>query len=439
MRLSDIASLQSMVTVVDAGSIFGQLNTLDLLADRGWQASEGDRRTVPQLLCDQLEFADLLLVNKADLVSEAQLGAVEALIRRVNPKAEVLRTKHSKVEPALILGSARFDMKRAEAHPHWLREAREHEHTPETVEYGISSFIFRARLPFHSERLHGMLGAIPRLGALSKLLRVKGVAWLAGVEQQGVVALAGTQFSVSPGQQWWVSVSPENWPPDLREGIRAKWHEQHGDRRTKLVCIGQDLDHAAVQAQLEACLLTAEEMAASCARPKHAADEMPAAGKSPLMQAAQDGNAEEVRRLLGQGASPNVADDKLVGATAVHIAAAGQAACLRLLLDAGGDANAPNRSGSTPVHNAAYNGFGDCLRLLLENGGKVVVWNKYGRTPLDYAEKREAQFGEVSDRMCVALLREWTTAQAELTAEKVAVAKAAGYRSVAEHVAAMSD
>eukprot|EP00966_Prymnesium_polylepis_P105829 2450511-Prymnesium_polylepis.1 len=123
-RLSDIASLRNMVTVVDAASIFQQLNTLDLLADRGWQASEADRALRP---------ASLRSV-RADAVSEAELGAVEALVKRINPKAEVLRTIRSKLEPGILLDTARFDMQRAKAHPQWLKEAREHDHTPETIE-----------------------------------------------------------------------------------------------------------------------------------------------------------------------------------------------------------------------------------------------------------------------------------------------------------------
>ena len=123
VRLSDIASLQNMVTVVDAASVFEQLNSLDALADRGWQAGEGDRRTVSQLLSDQLEFADVLVVNKADLLSEAQLGSVEAYVKLINPRAEVVRTTHSKLDPSLLFDTARFSMGRAEEHPQWLKEA----------------------------------------------------------------------------------------------------------------------------------------------------------------------------------------------------------------------------------------------------------------------------------------------------------------------------
>ena len=255
VRLSDIASLQNMVTVVDAGSVFEQLNSLDALADRGWQAGEGDRRTVSQLLSDQLEFADVLVVNKADLLSEAQLGSVEAYVKLINPRAEVVRTTHSKLDPSLLFDTARFSMGRAEEHPQWLKEAREHEHTPETLEYGISSFIFRARRPFHPARLHAALGARPRAGCLSKLLRVKGFAWIAPWSlRQGVVALAGTQLTVTPGPVWLATVKGAE--------VEEDWDPQHGDRKIEMVCIGQDLDHEAARAELERCLLSDEEMAA---------------------------------------------------------------------------------------------------------------------------------------------------------------------------------
>ncbi|EOD08688.1 hypothetical protein EMIHUDRAFT_249013 [Emiliania huxleyi CCMP1516] len=120
--LDDVASLANLVTVVDAASVFEQLSTMETLVDRGWEAAKGDERTVSHLLCDQLEFADLLLLNKRDLVTEEQLGAVEAFLRKANPTGEVVRTERS-----VLLGTARFSMKKAEEHPQWLVEAREHE------------------------------------------------------------------------------------------------------------------------------------------------------------------------------------------------------------------------------------------------------------------------------------------------------------------------
>uniref|UniRef100_A0A0D3I224 CobW/HypB/UreG nucleotide-binding domain-containing protein n=1 Tax=Emiliania huxleyi (strain CCMP1516) TaxID=280463 RepID=A0A0D3I224_EMIH1 len=160
--LGDVASLHNLVTVVDAASVFDQLRAVDALVDRGWQA--GDRspisRSPANLMVDQLEFADVLLVNKTDLVSEQQLGAVERLLRKVNPAAELLRSRYGEVDPADLLSKGRFDLRKAEQHTQWLVEAREKGraarcglHAPETVEFGISSFVYTARRPFHPQRL----------------------------------------------------------------------------------------------------------------------------------------------------------------------------------------------------------------------------------------------------------------------------------------------
>ena len=277
VALNDVASLHNLVTVVDAASIFEQLSTMDTLVDRGWHEVQNDPRTVAHLLCDQLEFADLLLVNKKDLVTEAQLGAVEAFLGKVNPTAEVVRTENSVLPPSAVLDKARFSMRKAEEHPNWLVEAREHEHTPETIEYGISSFIFRAKRPFHPERLFAALVPRERPGALSGLLRLKGFAWVATrPSQQAHMALAGTRFTTTPGPPWWVAVPRQKWPDGLAEVMKEDidkdrangttsfntWDDDYGDRRTELVCIGRDLDLEACQRQLGACLLTADEMAA---------------------------------------------------------------------------------------------------------------------------------------------------------------------------------
>ena len=265
LALNDVASLHNFVTVVDAASIFEQLNTMDTLVDRGWHEVEGDRRTVSHLLCDQLEFANLLLINKRDLVTDQQLGAVESFLRKINPQAEIVLTERSKLEPSELFGKGRFSMQKAEEHPQWLKEARENEHTPETIEYGISSFIFRAKRPFHPERLYTALGSKTRSGALSGLLRLKGFAWLATVpKQQAHPAIAGTQFTVSPGPPWWAAIPRPQWPAGVMEEMEkdGAWDEEHGDKRTELVCIGRDLDPEAAAKQLYECLLDDSEMAA---------------------------------------------------------------------------------------------------------------------------------------------------------------------------------
>ena len=236
----------------------------------------------------------MLLVNKVDLVTTAQLGAVEALLRRVNPTAELVRTERSWLDPGLLLGHApRFKLAQAEAHPEWLKEARAHEHTPETVEYGISSFLFRAERPFHPTRLHAALGTRPRPGALAQLLRLKGVLWLATQHHtQAHAALAGTQFALSPGPPWDAhDACPDDACPDGTcpldtggGGSCSGGEEGRAARHTELVCIGQALDHAAAAAALDACLLTEGEMAlgehgwAAYADPFRAAWDREAAG-----------------------------------------------------------------------------------------------------------------------------------------------------------------
>ena len=311
------------MTVVDAASIFEQLDSMDTLVDRGWHEVEGDERTVAHLLCDQLEvppclrsacsaadsldslsplshspplhpttphpatasatssaaaaqFADLLLVNKVDLVTETQRGVIEAFLRKINPTAEIVCTEHSALEPTELLGKARFSMQKAEEHPEWLSEAREGEHTPESLEYGIMSFIFRAKRPFHPERLQAALGSRPRSGALAGLLRLKGFAWLATrPETQAHAALAGTQFTMLPGPPWMVAIPSGSWPEELKDEIQREllaaeqdpagyhtWDAEFGDRRTELVCIGREIEPEAASEQLAACLLTTEEMAA---------------------------------------------------------------------------------------------------------------------------------------------------------------------------------
>ena len=261
LSLGDVASLHNLVTVVDSAAIFEQLTTMDTLAERGWQAGTGDVRTVSQLLCEQLEFADVITLNKVDLLSEVEMAAVERFVKKINPGAEVLRTMNSRLEPSVLLDKARFSLRVAETHPNWLAEAREHEHLPETVEYGISSFIYRAKRPFHPQRLHGAFCSRPRPGALANLLRLKGIAWIATrYSQQAHAALAGTQFSLDPGPPWWDAIPRELWPETLEEDIKPLWHEEHGDRQTELVVIGRHLDHRAAEAAIHACLLTDAEM-----------------------------------------------------------------------------------------------------------------------------------------------------------------------------------
>mmetsp|Transcript_47476 Transcript_47476/g.101361 ORF Transcript_47476/g.101361 Transcript_47476/m.101361 type:complete len:501 (-) Transcript_47476:261-1763(-) len=261
VSLNDVASLHNLVTVVDAASVFEQLDTMDTLVDRGWHEVDGDQRTVAHLLCDQIDFANLILVNKRDLVTQAQLGSITTFLRKLNQTAQIICTEHSVLEPQQLLGTARFSPQDAEKHPNWLTEAREHEHTPETLEYGISSFVFRAKRPFHPPRLEAALAARPRPGALGALLRLKGVVWHGDMPNMQIhAALAGTQFSLSAGSPWWAALPRDQWPAELQAESDLIGRAEYGDRATELVCIGRELDAEAATAQLLACVMTPEEM-----------------------------------------------------------------------------------------------------------------------------------------------------------------------------------
>merc|ERR1712232_623563 len=152
MGLRDVARLDTLVTVVDGASFLDELYAADALKSRGWEAGAQDERTVAQLFCDQLEFANVIIMNKMDLMDEADRQKLEAIIERFNPTAELIEATNGVVDPKRILGTGLFDMKKAEQHPGWLKEARIGEHTPETVEYGISSITFRSRRPLNPTR-----------------------------------------------------------------------------------------------------------------------------------------------------------------------------------------------------------------------------------------------------------------------------------------------
>ena len=184
-----------------------------------------------------------------------------ACVLQINQRAEIICTKNSVLKPSVLLNKARFCMDEAGEHPQWLTEAREHEHTPETIEFRISSFIFRAKRPFHPQRLNEALGVRPRPGALGALLRLKGIAWHGEMPNVQVhAALAGTQFSLSAGPPWWATLPRDQWPEELQAESDLIEQSEYGDRCTELVCIGRELDAEAARAQLEGCVMTPDEM-----------------------------------------------------------------------------------------------------------------------------------------------------------------------------------
>jgi G3E family GTPase len=263
VTLSDVAALDTLVTVVDGASFMRELNTLETLRTRGWHAAPEDERTIAHLLCDQVEFANVIVLNKCDLLDEVERGTVRTLLRNFNPEAEIVESTNGIVDPSKILGTKRFSMTEAEKHEEWLKEARIGEHVPETIEYGVNSFTFRSRRPMHPERLHRALDMMAKREApYGTLLRAKGFAWLATrCDVQAVFSLAGQSCTLLPGPFWWAMLDKNEWPDGLADAIAPLWLEPHGDRQQELVMIGQHMDVAVVKKALDACVLTDEEYA----------------------------------------------------------------------------------------------------------------------------------------------------------------------------------
>jgi G3E family GTPase len=266
-RLGDIARLDTLVTVIDADHFPRYFRSSEDLADvaevraAGTEVDAQDARTLAELLIEQAEFADVLVINKIDRVSADALARLEALLRRLNPTARMIRAEHGRVNPADVLDTGRFSFAQAERAAGWLEEPRG-THTPETEEYGISSFVYTARRPFHPQRLLDALEST----ALDCLLRSKGIVWLASRNREMALwSQAGEVVSLEPGGAWWADTPRSEWPLDtaLTAEIESTFAaDAFGDRRQELVIIGERMDHAAVRAIFDACLLTDAEMAA---------------------------------------------------------------------------------------------------------------------------------------------------------------------------------
>ncbi|WP_290793672.1 GTP-binding protein, partial [Halomonas sp.] len=259
--LSDIARLDTMVTVVDGANFLTQYEEAQSLAEAGESLGEEDERNVADLLVDQIEFCDVLLISKTDLLSSVQLDELTAVLRSLNPEAELIPISHGEVALEKVLETGRFSFERAQQAPGWLKELRG-EHLPETEEYGIGSFAYHARRPFHPQKfydqLHGDWGG-------GKLLRSKGFFWLATRPQfAGQWSQAGGIAHYGFAGMFWKAVPESNWPedPDYRAAIVDKWQEPFGDMRQELVFIGQNLDEARIRQALDACLLSEEELLA---------------------------------------------------------------------------------------------------------------------------------------------------------------------------------
>ncbi|EHK69364.1 putative p47K/CobW family protein [Pseudomonas psychrotolerans L19] len=257
--LGDVAQLDTLVTVVDAFNFLRDYASSDLLESRGESLGEEDERTVVDLLIEQIEFCDVLVVNKLDLIEPAERDRLLAILRSLNPSARLELASFGAVPLERVLQTGLFDFDKAAQAPGWLQELRG-EHTPETEEYGISSFVYHARHPFHPERFFALVE-----GEWPGVIRSKGYFWLAShPAHAGTWSQAGAVARHGVAGRWWAAVPPEQWPEDEETValIKEKWHEGVGDARQELVLIGMDMDEAALRARLDACLLTDSELAA---------------------------------------------------------------------------------------------------------------------------------------------------------------------------------
>ena len=252
--LSDVARLDTMVTVVDAVNLLRDYSSHDFLRDRGEALGEEDERTLVHLLTDQIEFADVVILNKVTDAGPERTDAARKIIRSLNADATIIETDQSQVGAEAILDTGLFDFARAHQHPMWAKELYGFAtHVPETEEYGVASFVYRARRPFEPEKILALLQ-----GALPGVIRAKGHFWIATrPDWVAEFSLAGALSSVKPLGTWWAAVPRERWPDHdgARAYIASHWAEPWGDRRQDLVFIGSGIDWPALKARLDACLV----------------------------------------------------------------------------------------------------------------------------------------------------------------------------------------
>jgi G3E family GTPase len=259
VSLSDVADLDTMVTVVDAVNFMNDYDQAKYLQDTGESLGEEDERSVADLLVDQVEFADVILISKTDLVSSADIERLTAILKTLNTDAKIVPISQGQVNIDEVLNTGLFDFERAQQAPGWLKEMRG-EHVPETEEYGIGSFTYEARRPFHPEKFHEFLHGTDKYG---KLIRSKGYFWLASrPEFAGQWSQAGGIARYGFAGMFWKAIPEKNWPTDEEylASIKKSWVEPFGDMRQELVFIGQGLDKSGMASALDDCLLSEEDV-----------------------------------------------------------------------------------------------------------------------------------------------------------------------------------
>jgi G3E family GTPase len=261
--LSRFSYIDTMVTVVDCLNFFNDFGTNELLVDRNLTDMEGDYRTIVNLLTDQIEFANVIILNKADLVDTQTVGLLKASIQKLNPTAKIISSEFSRVAPHEILNTKLFNFEEAQSSAGWQKELEGGTHIPETEAYGISSFVFRSQKPFHPLRFWTYLNEAYPTG----VIRAKGLFWLASRPNDAInFSQAGGSSRLERAGVWWISmpfterINYQSYVDNI-EYIEGKWHKLWGDRMNELVFIGQNIYQKEMEIDLEKCLLNESEVA----------------------------------------------------------------------------------------------------------------------------------------------------------------------------------
>ena len=255
--LSDISRLDTMVTVVDAANLLKDYGSAEFLADRGETAGEGDDRTIVDLLVEQIEFADVVVLNKIATATPEERDAARKIIVALNPDAKLIETDFGQVDLKQVLGTGRFDIEKAEQHPLWFKELHGFkDHVPETEEYGIRSFVYRARQPFDPAKFQHFIDR-----SWPGVVRAKGFFWLATRPHfVGEISQAGALVRTGRMGLWWSAVPKQRWPqtPEFAQMMKPYLDPVWGDRRQEIVFIGADpMDEKKIRAELDSCLVDA--------------------------------------------------------------------------------------------------------------------------------------------------------------------------------------
>lgn len=255
--LSQFCKLDAMITVVDAFRFWTDYESGETLLERKQTDDEYDQRDVSDLLIDQIEFADILLVSKIDLVTAEYAAAFQSFLRKMNPDAEIHLIENGVIDTSVLLARHLFDFEKASSGAGWIKELNE-EHIPETEEYGISSFVYKRKRPFHPKRWEQWLSGFPQ-----EIVRSKGFFWLASRnEMAGLLSQAGSSIQFQ-GAGYWIATLPKVEQQQIFEEdctVSSRWDDEYGDRQTEIVFIGMDMDKEEIEVALDACLLKDEEM-----------------------------------------------------------------------------------------------------------------------------------------------------------------------------------